>query len=116
MHDISSLLSKFPTKNHENLKLSEYIFLALRPNDSKFISADEILKKEVDLYFSCISKYSHKKLKEVFKTTFARSIFELIMSSEGLFENLIDENQISKNNKRAYKEGLARFKKGLDLA
>lgn len=114
--DVLALLKAFPNKSAENDKLGEYVFAALRPNDVSFINKDVNFQKDVKVYFDCISKYSHKRLREVFKTNFGKIIFELIVSKPGIFGKLLDSNPLVQKNRKAYEEGLERFKKGFNLA
>lgn len=113
--DVSSLVKLFKNKSHDAKKLGEYMFCALRPSDVAYVSQDPKLHKEVKLYFNCISKYSHKRLQEVFRTSFGRIIFELIVKNEGLLDRLFESNSLVKKNRAAYDEGLERFMKGFNL-
>lgn len=115
LEDIMTLLNCFPQRKQEDSQLGVYIFCALRPNDCSHVTSDKAVEDEVKTYFDCISKYSHKRLRNIFKTTFAKSIFELILSNDRLFDSLLETNKFSKKNKSAYEEGLLRFKKGFNL-
>jgi hypothetical protein len=115
LDDIMNLLNCFPQRKQEDSQLGVYIFCALRPSDCCHVTTDKVLHDEVKTYFDCISKYSHKRLQEIFKTTFAKSIFELILTNEGLFDSLLETNKLSKRNKSAYEKGLLRFKHGFNL-
>lgn len=113
--DINGMIKKFTNINLKDNILGEQVFCALRPNDVSFITPDVNFQKEVKAYFDCISKYSHKRLREVFKTTFGKTIFKLIAEKEGAFEMLLNSNPIVKKNKSAYVEGVKRFSKGFGL-
>lgn len=60
LSDIRSLLKFFQNRTHWDSKLSEYIFFALRPNDVSFVTCDEEIQKDVQVYFDWIAKYTHK--------------------------------------------------------
>ena len=114
--DINLLLINSQT-NSENLeKLGEIIFCALRPGDACFITTDNKLIEEVQTYFDCIAKYSHKKLMRVYAGSFGKSLFKSIFSEDPSFEKLLNSHKPSNKNRPAYEEGFKRFQKGFELS
>lgn len=113
--DVKSLLNLFPNKQETEEKIGECLFSALRPNDSHLVTKDIEFQKEVKCYFDCISKYSHKRLKDVFQTKFGKIIFGLVLNEDTLVQQLIDTNPAASKHKRAYLEAFERFKKGFGL-
>ena len=114
-NDVKTLLKLFPNSHESEEKIGECFFAALRPNDAHLISKDIEFQKEVQCYFDCISKYSHKRLRDVFKTKFGKTIFSLVLNEDTLLQQLIETNPTATKHKNAYLEAFERFKKGFGL-
>lgn len=108
-------IKSFPILQGEDSKLSEYIFITIRPTDMKFIKLNKEVKEEALIFFECISKYSHAKLETLFKSDFVKSIFGLIAKNDEYFQTLIDNSSYAKENRYVYYEELKYFKSRFGL-